>query len=189
MDIFCCHSCGHLEFRGRPHECPVCGGDEEGYTDGNRIFWESWRRYGREEFQHIPDVRVQVQGGKENSGEDVSILIVIEKLTHPMLVNHYIRFIDLYRDNVFFGRTEFDSRGVALNKRFVLTGRGKRIRLVECCSLHGYWKTDIYFENQVMNMPRLADSPPHHPRLARLGFQPPKAASSQRRQGKPDIHH
>jgi superoxide reductase len=73
----------------------------------------------------------------------MEVIVRIGKVMHPMEEKHYIRFIDAYQNDNFIARMEFAPWGVFPAACFYLKESGGKITIVENCSIHGYWKSEL----------------------------------------------
>jgi desulfoferrodoxin-like iron-binding protein len=143
MKIFICKICGHLEFTNAPDTCPVCGAPGEDFTQDDNVFIESRKKSPEAEVKHIPFVTVKRECVTipEDSCTDLSIRI--GKTMHPMVDNHFIRFIDVYRDIKYVQRIQLMPDGVFPAGCVHLKENSGNFKIVENCNIHGYWEMDV----------------------------------------------
>jgi len=160
MAIFECRACGHVELASPVATCPACQAGDAPFVGRDRVFSEARRQYPGEYFRHIPDVRIRLRKIRVSGKRTLAIQVKLESLYHPMTEAHRILFIDYYRDERFFGRTEFDTRGTPHGRYFYLDRDGKKITVVERCSLHGFWRIDILIPEAIFtaSAPMLEDT-------------------------------
>ena len=144
MKIYICQVCGHLVFNNLPDTCPVCGAEKDKFLQNDAIFKESIQKSPEAEIKHVPVIAVNDESCSiitESGCNDV--VIRIGKVMHPMEEKHYIRFIDAYQNDKFIARMEFTPLSVYPAACFHLKEAGGKITIVENCSIHGYWKSEI----------------------------------------------
>jgi superoxide reductase len=73
----------------------------------------------------------------------MEVIVRVGKVMHPMEEKHYIRFIDAYQNDKFIARMELMPLSVYPAVCFYLKEAGGKITIVENCSIHGYWKSEI----------------------------------------------
>jgi superoxide reductase len=142
MPVFICSVCGHLEFPSQPVKCPACGSPAEKFSRNDRVFEESAEKSKEAAAKHIPSVIVNRECNLIPEQSCVDAIVRIGAALHPMDDAHYIRFIDCYIDNTWIARTTL-SPGVYPAGVFHLKRSGSNLTIVENCTIHGYWKTDI----------------------------------------------
>ena len=144
MKIYICQVCGHIAFNNLQDKCPVCGAEKDKFLQNDAIFKESIKKSPEAEIKHVPSIAVNDESCSlipESSCMDV--VVRIGKVMHPMEEMHYIRFIDAYQNDKFIARTELTPLSVYPAACFHLKEAGGKITIVENCSFHGYWKSEI----------------------------------------------
>jgi len=143
MKVFICQVCGHIAFNELSNSCPVCGATKDKFIQNDNIFKESSEKSPEAEVKHIPAVTVSENCRliPESGCRDVTVRI--GKVMHPMEEKHYIRFIDAYQNDKFIARMEFTPLGIHPAACFHLKEAKGKITIVEDCSIHGYWKSEI----------------------------------------------
>jgi len=143
MKIYICQVCGHLAFNNLPDTCPVCGAEKDKFLQNDAIFKESIQKSPEAEIKHVPDVTVDKNCSFIPESSCMEVIVRIGKVMHPMEEKHYIRFIDAYQNDNFIARMEFAPWGVFPAACFYLKESGGKITIVENCSIHGYWKSEL----------------------------------------------
>ncbi len=141
MVIFICSMCGHIEFGNAPDRCPVCMSPKEKYSRNDNVFIESEEKSKEAAIKHIPSVTINSECKLIPELSCIDVIVRIGKALHPMEAAHYIRFIDCYVDDAYVSRTML-TPGVFAGACFHLKAKGSRIRIVENCSIHGYWQME-----------------------------------------------
>ena len=141
MAVFICGSCGHIEFNQAPDSCPACGAPGSQYSRNDKVFEESAEKSKEGAVKHIPSVQVNKVCGLIPENDCIDVLIRIGETLHPMMAEHFIKFIDCYIDNKYVGRTLLTP---AMNPSviFHLKDKGAKVQIVELCNLHGHWRTE-----------------------------------------------
>jgi superoxide reductase len=144
MKIYICQVCGHIEFNNLPDTCPVCGVEKDKFLQNDAIFKESIQKSPEAEVKHVPSIVVndEICSIIPKSG-CMDVVVRIGKVMHPMEEKHYIRFIDAYRNDKFIARMMLTPLSVYPAACFYLKEAGGKITIVENCSIHGYWKSEI----------------------------------------------
>ena len=142
MAVFICGMCGHIEFGKAPEKCPVCGSDQEKYTQNDRVFIESEEKSKEASVKHIPEVTINHECKLIPDLGCTDVIVRVGKVIHPMEPAHYIRFIDCYVDDVFVTRAML-SPGAFPGAIFHVKAKGAKVRVVENCTIHGYWQTEV----------------------------------------------
>jgi desulfoferrodoxin (superoxide reductase-like protein) len=141
MAIFICSMCGHIEFGNLPDTCPVCMSPKEKYVQNDKVFIESEEKSKEAAIKHIPSVTINKECKLIPELSCVDIIVRIGKALHPMEAAHYIRFIDCYVDDRYVSRVML-TPGVFAGGCFHLKTKGTTVKIVENCTLHGYWQME-----------------------------------------------
>jgi superoxide reductase len=142
MSVYICSVCGHVEFTEVSATCPVCKSPKEKYTSNDRIFEESAEKSKEAAIKHIPAITVNKKCGLIPEQSCVDITVRIGATLHPMEIAHFIQFIDCYVDDKFVSRVTL-TPGVFAAGCFHLKTQGVKVKIVENCNLHGYWKAEV----------------------------------------------
>ena len=142
MEVYRCLDCGHLEFSAKPSKCPVCAAPADKFIRNDRVFEESAEKSKEAAVKHVPAVTVNKACGLIPDQGCIDVIVRIGATLHPMEDAHFIRFIDCYVDNAFISRIIL-TPGVFPAGCFHLKKPGTSVAVVESCSIHGYWKTEI----------------------------------------------
>jgi superoxide reductase len=143
MKIYICQVCGHIAFNNLPDTCPVCGAEKDKFLQNDAIFKESIQKSPEAEIKHVPAITVNKSCNIIPESGCMEVIVRIGKVMHPMEEKHYIRFIDAYRNDKFIARMELTPLSVYPAACFHLKEAGGKITIVENCSIHGYWKSEI----------------------------------------------
>ena len=143
MKIYICQVCGHFAFNNLPDACPVCGAEKDKFLQNDAIFKESMQKSPEAEIKHVPAMTVNKSCSLIPESSCMEIIVRIGKVIHPMEEKHYIRFIDAYQNDKFIARMDLTPLNVYPAACFYLKEAGGKITIVENCSIHGYWKSEI----------------------------------------------
>lgn len=144
MDIYECQKCGHLEFGEAAEKCLVCQSAKDSFKLNNDAV-EKVGLEGRAEAdqKHLPSVSVEIV--ECNNKKAARVKAFVGDIEHPMQEKHFIRYLDFYLDNKFFSRIwlspEINRPGATL----CLNAEKGSVKVVENCSLHGNWLTEVEF--------------------------------------------
>jgi desulfoferrodoxin-like iron-binding protein len=140
-DIYVCTVCGHVEFGSAPEFCPVCHSSKEKFTENNKVFEEAIANYKDAGISHTPDIVVKKKSAFISETPTCEIQVRIGKKMHPMEDAHHIRWIDCYVDDKYIARM-FLTLGSSPAATFYTKASGSKVRVVEVCTIHGYWQTE-----------------------------------------------
>lgn len=143
MKIYICQVCGHIEFNNLPDTCPVCGAPKDKFLQNDAIFKESIQKSPEAEIKHVPAITVNKSCSLLPGSGCTDVIVIIGKVMHPMDEKHYIRFIDAYQNDKFIARMMLTPLSVYPAACFHLKEAGGTITVVENCSIHGYWMSEI----------------------------------------------
>ena len=93
--------------------------------------------------KHIPAMTVNKTCSLIPESTCMEVIVRIGKVIHPMDEKHYIRFIDAYQNDKFIARMELTPLSVYPAAYFHLKEAVGKITIVENCSIHGYWTSEI----------------------------------------------
>lgn len=141
MSVFICSVCGHVEFNEPTAICPVCKSPKEKYSRNDHVFEESAEKSKEAAVKHIPSITVNKKCGLIPDQGCVDIIVRIGATLHPMESAHFIQFIDGYIDDKHLARILL-TPGVFAAGCFHLKTTGSKVKVVENCNLHGYWKAE-----------------------------------------------
>ena len=139
MSVYICNMCGHIEFGAAPERCPVCRATK--FTRNDNVFRESEEKSREASPRHIPAITVRKECHLIPDSGCVDVLAVIGQKVHPMEEKHYITFIDCYVDDRYVSR-QLLTPGVYAGSLFHLKTPGSKVRIVEKCTIHGYWTAE-----------------------------------------------
>lgn len=139
--IYVCGVCGHVEFGSPPDNCPVCHAPKEKFTENNSIFSDAQSKFPDGAVKHTPVVTVTKQSKLVPEIPCNEVSARVGKTMHPMEEAHHIKFIDFYIDDKFVNRTFLKLQQYPA-VTFYAKPAGTKVRMVEWCTLHGYWQTE-----------------------------------------------
>ena len=145
MSIFICKMCGHIAFNEAPDNCPMCGAPKNSFEQNDNIFTESEEKSPEASVKHVPAITVKKECGLIPENSCVDVIVRIGSTLHPMEEKHFIKFIDCYVDNKPIERIAL-LPGVNPAGCIHLKVEGKKIQIVENCTIHGYWMADASIE-------------------------------------------
>jgi superoxide reductase len=114
----------------------------EKFTQNDRIFEESAEKSKEAAIKHIPAITVTKKCGLIPEASCVDINVRIGAVLHPMELAHYIQFIDCYVDSTYVARVML-TPGIFAAGCFHLKTTGSKVVIIEKCTIHGYWKSDV----------------------------------------------
>lgn len=141
MSVYVCSVCGHVEFSEPASMCPACKSPKDKFTRNDRIFEESAEKSKEAAVKHIPAIKINKSCGLIPEQSCFDIIVRIGATLHPMESAHFIQFIDCYVDDAYVSRVML-TPGVFAAGCFHLKTHGSKIKIVENCNLHGYWKAE-----------------------------------------------
>ncbi|MGA1871210.1 MAG: desulfoferrodoxin family protein [bacterium] len=163
-----CSRCGFIALEGSaPEQCPICGAPKNAFKEKNNAIIKPSQVTDKQESnkKHIPYFMVK----KECTlipGGCIDVHVKVGEITHPMLPEHYIMYLDSYLDNKYLSRTYFnpdkliadlnsylDNKYLSriyfnpdkLNPATVLhvKAKGGKFTAIEKCNIHGTWINEI----------------------------------------------
>lgn len=140
-DIYVCSVCGHVEFGSAPEFCPVCHAAKEKFAENNKVFEEAIANYKDAGISHTPDLMVKKHSSFISETPTYEVQVRIGKKMHPMEEAHHIRWIDCYVDDKYIARM-FLTLGSSPAAGFYTKASGSKIRIVEVCTVHGFWQAE-----------------------------------------------
>jgi len=138
-DIFVCSVCGHLEFGAAPGKCPVCHAPSEKFSQNNNVLVDAQSGQSDLAASHAPVMTVAKKSELIPEMYVYEVQVRVGKKIHSMEDDHQIRFVDCYIDDRHFARALFTT-GALPAAVFLTRGKGSKIRVVELCTVHGYWQ-------------------------------------------------
>ncbi len=141
MKTFVCQACRHITFDEAPVECPVCSAsieNFENYSDQMHIPADS-STLTEEEKKHIPVITIGTNCGSAHAEVCTNLSISVGEIPHVMETEHYITFIDIYKDKKFLVRTTFTPRKTFPAAALHLNLNGGRLAVIADCNIHGSW--------------------------------------------------
>jgi desulfoferrodoxin-like iron-binding protein len=141
-DIYVCGICGHVEFGAAPEKCPVCHAPREKFSESNTIFSDAQKKFPTAGVSHDPVISIKKDPSLVSEIPCKEISVRVGKTMHPMEEAHHIAFIDFYIDDKFIDRIGLNLQ-VLPAVSFYTKATGSKIRMLEYCTVHGYWQTEI----------------------------------------------
>jgi len=139
-----CKVCKFISIDGTiPEKCPVCGSPKSAFEEKADAIKTAADPAGLTDFEkkHIPVIKVMQSCGLVDGCHDVNVKV--GEIKHPMLVEHFITFIDFYLNRSFLARVHLTP--VKLNSaagiHFSAESSGK-VSVISNCNQHGAWIGD-----------------------------------------------
>jgi len=139
--IYVCSKCGHVEFGVAPENCPVCFATKDQYKENNTIFSDAISNYKDAGISHTPFISAKKKSSLITEAPTYEISVRIGKKLHPMEEAHHIQFLDCYIDDKYAARVSL-SLSASPAATFYTKPAGAKIRIIELCSVHGYWQAE-----------------------------------------------
>jgi desulfoferrodoxin-like iron-binding protein len=140
-EIYVCSICGHVEFAKAPENCPVCHAPKEKFAENNSVFTDAINNYKDAGISHTPDIVVKKKSAFISEMPATEVEVRIGKKMHPMEEQHHIRYMDFYVDDKYVSRI-FLTLGSLPAATFFVKAGGTSVRIIEVCSVHGYWQAE-----------------------------------------------
>ena len=122
---------GNVEFENLPDDwkCPICGAAKSQFDMVHHLGEPDTG--GEAQNKHVPVIE-KIEGG---------VKVKIGSVAHPMLPEHHIVSVNLYKNG-----------GVAIKKAALQAGQApevvfqgveysEELKAIELCNLHGYWES------------------------------------------------
>src|SRR3989338_6728923 len=133
MKGFICKVCGYAAINGKaPEKCPVC--QTTAFEEKDII--KTAKDEGPKE-KHVPVIKIVKKCGLIGEG-CTDINVKIGEVSHPMLPEHFIVFVDFYVDNEWVERVHLSPQLNPAAGAHIKASAGK-VTAIEFCNLHGYW--------------------------------------------------
>ena len=139
-----CSVCGYIAIDGvAPDKCPSCGAPREAFKEKADAIVEPSKETEKLEAnkKHIPLITVKKQCKLIPDG-CVDVNIKIGEITHPMLPEHFIMYIDCYIDKKFISRIKFTPEKMNPAVGLHLKVSGGKFTAIERCNIHGAWMSE-----------------------------------------------
>ena len=141
MKLFVCSICGHVEYGAAPDFCPVCHASKDNFKQNDALFSEIETKFKDAGNSHTPEIIVKKKSDLIKEHPCVEVEVRIGKTVHPMEEAHHIRWIDCYADDKYVSRVML-TLGIMPAATFQLKAGGKKVRIVEVCTVHGHWQAE-----------------------------------------------
>lgn len=139
-----CSMCGFIAIDGIvPEKCPQCGAPQKAFSEKPDAIVEPSPATEKMESnkKHIPQIIVKKQCKLIPDG-CVDINVKIGEITHPMLPEHYIMYIDCYIDKKYVARIKFTPEKLNPAVGLHLKVDKGTFTAVEKCNVHGAWLSE-----------------------------------------------
>jgi len=143
MNTYICGKCGFVAFNQAPDICPVCGAKKQAFElDSTAIKHpQDPNNLNELEKKHIPQLKIVKQCGLVPEG-CTDVHIKIGEIIHPIQINHYIMYIDVYLDHTFICRYHLTPEKLNPVLGIHLKAQNGLLTVLENCNLHGRWITE-----------------------------------------------
>jgi desulfoferrodoxin-like iron-binding protein len=141
MKLFVCSVCGHVEFGSAPDFCPVCHASKDQFKQDDALFTDAEAKFKDAGPLHTPEIIVKKQSDLIKEPPCHQVEVRIGKKLHPMEEAHHIRFLDCYVDDKYVARVIL-TIGVEPAGSFIFKAAGKKVRIVDLCTIHGHWQAE-----------------------------------------------
>lgn len=142
MNTYECSVCGHLEFNTAPSKCLVCR-SEGGFKENPEAIQKPGQSgRGEADNKHIPKIVIVRECGLLPDTGCIDAHVRIGEVEHPMLENHFIRYIDYYHDYQFISRVWLSPLKCHPASALHLKVTGGTLTVIENCNLHGNWMSE-----------------------------------------------
>jgi desulfoferrodoxin-like iron-binding protein len=141
MTGYVCLVCGFISIYGTaPDKCPVCGVPKDKFKEDKNAINEPSAATDKVELnkKHVPKLVVVRKCGLIPD-ECTDVHIKIGEVTHPMLKEHYITFIDAYIDKKYVARVHLTPEKLNPAVSLHLKAHSGKFTAIEKCSIHGAW--------------------------------------------------
>ena len=143
MKTFVCNHCGHIEFNNIPDKCLVCKAGKEEYKEKpDAIEKPGQAGRGEADSKHIPKIVIVKECGLIPNAGCNDVHVRIGEIEHPMINEHYIRYIDYYLDYQFISRVWLSPEKCHPAAALHLKASSGTITIVENCNKHGNWMNE-----------------------------------------------
>ncbi|MFH1784027.1 MAG: desulfoferrodoxin family protein [bacterium] len=136
-----CKVCGYVAIDGTaPDNCSVCHAPKTSFEDKDDALKtpQDPKNLTELEKKHVPVITVVKKCGLIPEGcQDVHIKV--GEITHPMLKEHFIMYIDVYLDKRFASRITLSPEVLNPAAALHVKAEGVKLTAVERCNIHGAW--------------------------------------------------
>jgi desulfoferrodoxin-like iron-binding protein len=144
MTGYVCSVCGFISIDGTiPDKCPVCNVGKDKFKEDKNAIVEPTAATDKVELnkKHIPKIVVIKKCGLIPD-ECTDVHVKVGEITHPMLKEHFIMWIDAYIDKKFVARVHLTPEKLNPAAGLHLKVHGGKFTAVEKCSVHGAWMSE-----------------------------------------------
>ena len=92
------------------------------------------------ERSHVPYIKIP---SGIVSGREYEIEVEVGRLAHPMLPEHHINYISLYKGDKLVGQVKINPGDRPQAKFKVSIEKGTKLRALTECNMHGLWEADV----------------------------------------------
>ena len=144
MTLFECKVCGHIEFNEAPEMCLVCHAKKEAFVEKPDAVHKAADPANPTdaEKKHTPEITVVRECGLIPGGSCTDVHVKVGGIIHPMLREHYIRYIDWYLDYKFFSRVWLSPEVCHPAAALHLAVSSGTLTALENCNKHGNWMAE-----------------------------------------------
>jgi len=133
-----CKVCGFISIDGSaPDKCPVCGAPKSSFFEKPDAMRQAQDEKTLSE-KHAPVITIVRACGLIPDG-CLDVHAKVGALTHPMLPEHFITYLDFYLDKKFLARVHLTPEKLNPAAGLHLKAKSGLISVVENCNLHGAW--------------------------------------------------
>ena len=141
-----CSVCGFIAIDGAaPEKCPVCYSPKKVFSEKDDAIVTPSSATDKVEAnkKHIPVILVVKKCGLLPDSGCTDINVKVGEITHPMLPEHFIMYIDCYHDKQFISRIHLTPGKLNPAAGLHLKVSSGKFIAIEKCNLHGSWMTEI----------------------------------------------
>ncbi|MBN1621723.1 MAG: hypothetical protein JW871_03935 [Endomicrobiales bacterium] len=140
-----CSVCGFISIDGStPEACPVCGAPKKAFKEKEDAIVTPSDATDKVEAnkKHIPKITVNKKCELIPEG-CVDVNVKIGEITHPILPEHHIMYIDCYVDKKFLSRTHLTAGRLYPAAGLHLKVKNGKFTAIEKCNIHGAWISEV----------------------------------------------
>jgi superoxide reductase len=145
MKGFVCGVCSFVSIDGSaPEKCPVCGVPKKAFVEKEDAVKtvKDVATTGESEKKHLPAISVVKKCGLIPGG-CIDVNVKVGEITHPMLPEHFIMYIDFYVDRKYVSRIMLTPGALNPAAGLHLKVDKGTFTAVETCNLHGSWISEV----------------------------------------------
>jgi desulfoferrodoxin-like iron-binding protein len=144
MKGYVCKVCGYISIDGTiPDVCPVCFVPKDKFVEDNNAIVEPTDATDKVELnkKHIPKILVVRKCGLIPD-ECTDAHIKVGEITHPMLKEHHIRYIDAYIDKKYVARVHLTPEKLNPAISLHIKVHSGKLTVIAKCNIHGAWMSE-----------------------------------------------